>query len=61
MSNLSPDLEYQIEQKRLETYRTVIEGAGKRSPPAETRKVDREKVAQALRDAWAPKKAEGST
>jgi hypothetical protein len=59
MSNLSPDLEYKLEQARLENYRTVVTGAGQRKPPAETPKVDRDKVAKELRDAWMSK-AEGS-
>jgi hypothetical protein len=58
MSNLSPDLEHRLEQERLERYRTVVSGAGNLKP-AETPRVDHEKVAQALRDAWAPK-GEGS-
>jgi hypothetical protein len=56
MSNLSPDLEHRLEQARLENYRTVVTGAGNRKPPAEQPRVDHDKVAQALRDAWAPKK-----
>ena len=56
MSNLSPDLEYKLEQARLENYRTVVTGAGQRKPPAETPKVDHDAVARALRDAWTPKK-----
>jgi hypothetical protein len=51
---ISPDLEHRLEQERLERYHTIVSGAGNRQPPAETPKVDHEKVAQALRDAWLP-------
>ena len=58
--SISDDLAYQLEQQRLEKYRVVVEGAGNRKAPADTPQVDREAVAEQLRQAWAPKKAEGS-
>jgi hypothetical protein len=50
------ELEYRLQKEREEAYRVTVAAAGNRKPPAEQPRVDHDKVAQALREAWAPKK-----